>query len=276
MSLRRLLLLSSLSLAVTGCEVSSQDVMITEPAPDADARSLSVAWAAMEARISHLEASVELARQETAMLCADAASASNPICQRLATTENRVAEHADAVVSLDVAMESVGQRVEYNERTLSPMDYDPSTKTVTLTGVNLQVRNGTGSTAGEGDGTGNLIVGWNEQDDNDNRDGSHNVVIGSFHAYENHSGLAVGVDHALLGDGGAVLGGEANTVAGAGSVVVGGQDNSIFGMSSVVAGGAEQEIEEDLICIVNWEHEDLGDAEGVIYEDENYEDSTQE
>jgi|GEM_PF-2246362 len=224
-----------------GCDTSSHDVIIEPSADNSDPRSLSVAWGEMEQRLLRLETDVQLARDETRRLCLDESS-SHPVCSKLATADRRLADLGASVETIDSSVDTIDQRVGYNERTLSPLSYDAKTKSVTFTGVNVQIRNGTRSTDGEPDGTGNLIVGWNEADDNDARTGSHNIIVGSFHAWDGHSGIAVGTDHALLNAGGAAIGGEANTVAGNGAVLIGGQDNQAFGPGSAGIGGAENRL----------------------------------
>lgn len=238
-------LLVALALLATGCDTSSHDVILEGATDGSDPQSLSVAWQAMEARMDRLETEVTLARDETRRLCLDGNS-QHAICQRLATMDAKVAAASTTVENLELTMQTVDERVASNERVLGPVDYDPRTKTVRFTGVNVQIRNGTGSTDGAGDGTGNLVVGWNEADDNDMRDGSHNVIVGSHHAWTGHSSIATGMDHALLGEGGAAIGGVANTAAAAGTALIGGQDNHSTAPGGVALGGAENHLTAEL------------------------------
>lgn len=233
-----------------GCNTSSDDVIISGITDGADPRSLSVAWVELEQRLVRLEAEVQIARAETRRLCQDGAPAEHPICASLKATQTRVADLGNVVQTIDFTVDGIDERVVQTERTLSPFSYDERTKTVVFTGVNVQVRNGTGSTGGDTDGTGNLIVGWNEADDNDSRIGSHNVIVGRNHAWEGHSSLAVGFDHAVLGDGVATIGGEANTAVGEGSVLLAGQDNHAMGVATVSVGGAENTLTEELSVTV--------------------------
>ena len=238
-------LLLALALLLAGCDTSSHDVIIEGATAGSDPQSLSVAWQAMEARMSRLETEVTLARDETRRLCLDGNS-THAICQRLAAMDDKVATASTSVENLELTMQTVDERVSYNERVLGPVDYDARTKTVRFTGVNVQIRNGTGTTDGDGDGTGNLIVGWNEADDNDVRDGSHNVVVGSHHAWTGHSSIATGMDHALLGEGGAAIAGVANTAAAGGTALIGGQDNHSSAPGGVAIGGAENHLRAEL------------------------------
>jgi hypothetical protein len=108
---------------------------------------------------------------------------------------------------------------------------------VRLTGANLHIRNGLGSTdctAEEGkeipdcpNGLGNLIVGYNELRNNpdfpDVRTGSHNVVVGQQHNFSRFGGLVVGEFNTISGDFAAVSGGNVNTASGGWSSVSGGK-----------------------------------------------------
>jgi hypothetical protein len=116
--------------------------------------------------------------------------------------------------------------------------------TLVLTGVNLQIVNGLGSTATE-NGTGNLVLGYNEAREfrlEVDRTGSHNVVIGEWHNYGGHSGLVSGWFNTLLGDYGAALGFR-NSALGDGATVSGGNDNRAIGNLSSVAGGIRNSAE---------------------------------
>jgi hypothetical protein len=223
----------------SGCDTSSHDVLIEDATATSDPRSLSVAWASLEQRLDALEAELRDARADTRLLCLDGAPAEHPVCRRLAAMDDRVAELVGTVQTLDGTVESVDQRVALAERTLGPVRHDAASHTVTFTGVNVHIRNGGGATD-TADGTGNLVLGWNEADDNDTRTGSHNVIVGSHHAWTGTGGLLVGQDHALLADGAVAIGGEANTV------VVGGEDNHSTAIGAVGLGGAELQLRDDL------------------------------
>ena len=93
---------------------------------------------------------------------------------------------------------------------------------VVITGANLRLVNGLGSTACTDDqgepildcpnGLGNLIVGYNEPrgGGDDRRTGSHNVVVGQFHNFSRVGGLVVGDFNEISGDFAVVSGGQGN------------------------------------------------------------------
>ena len=120
---------------------------------------------------------------------------------------------------------------------------------VVITGVNLHLVNGLGSTdcTAELDepipdcpnGVGNLIVGYNEpREFSENiRTGSHNVVVGPFHNFSRVGGLVVGEHNEIGGDFAVVSGGQRNTASGDRSTVGGGLSNTVSGNDAVVNGG---------------------------------------
>ncbi|RWX46827.1 hypothetical protein H206_03567, partial [Candidatus Electrothrix aarhusensis] len=67
-----------------------------------------------------------------------------------------------------------------------------------ITGANLHIRSGSGATNGNVNGLGNLIVGYNESND-DIKTGSHNLVIGKYHSYSSYGGFVAGYDNQISG-----------------------------------------------------------------------------
>lgn len=106
---------------------------------------------------------------------------------------------------------------------------------LTVEGGNVQIRNasaytsgGAGTTDSTPDGTGNLIVGWNESVGGEVRTGSHNVILGVQHSYTSYGALITGEGNSASGSWAVLLGGSSNSVASAGGVSIGGQQNEIF------------------------------------------------
>lgn len=107
-----------------------------------------------------------------------------------------------------------------------------------LTGMNFQVVSGSGTTEGTVNGTGNIILGYNETNNSkDKRTGSHNLVVGRYHSYSNYGGIVAGEDNVLSGKSASVLGGALNAATGDGSVVVAGEGNLTGGRSSAILAG---------------------------------------
>jgi hypothetical protein len=120
---------------------------------------------------------------------------------------------------------------------------------VVITGANLHIVNGLGSTdcTAEPDepipdcpnGLGNLIVGYNEPREfyENICTGSHNMVVGQFHNFSRVGGLVVGDFNEISGDFATVSGVQRNTASGERSTVSGGLSNTARGDDAVVNGG---------------------------------------
>lgn len=107
-----------------------------------------------------------------------------------------------------------------------------------LTGMNFQVLSGSGDTDGDTNGTGNVIIGYNESNSSqDDKDGSHNLIIGMDHSYSSFGGIVAGQDNTISAESSSVLGGAGNEASGDGSVVVAGQNNESRNITSAVLGG---------------------------------------
>ena len=110
---------------------------------------------------------------------------------------------------------SLWQRVSARERTLthvSSVTGEGGRPEVVITGANLRIVNGLRGTA-TANGVGNLLVGYNEPRGNgDNeRTGSHNVVVGLGHNFASFGGLVAGRQNAIRGAFASVSGGFDNT-----------------------------------------------------------------
>jgi hypothetical protein len=119
-------------------------------------------------------------------------------------------------------------------------------RTLRIKRVNVQIVNGLGFTTGGPpntpvvtNGLGNLIVGYGEPSPGqvEDRTGSHNLLVGTRHAYAGVGGAAIGYDSEIAGLWGAALGGRRLSVDGLACVAVGGEGNEVQGASSLVAGG---------------------------------------
>ncbi len=140
---------------------------------------------------------------------------------------------------------------------------DPSTgdayPTVQISGANLQIVNGLGSTETK-NGTGNLIVGYNQAGgqsrcsdgqyadqptctanggmwSDQHRSGSHNLVAGEGNSYSAWGGFAAGYRNTANRAWASVSGGMFNTASGQFSSISGGYNNTASGTTSSVSGG---------------------------------------
>ena len=108
-----------------------------------------------------------------------------------------------------------------------------------VTGTNLHVRDGSGGTGGAVNGLGNLIVGYNELrgNGNDNRTGSHNLIVGVQNNYTSYGGIVAGRVNTISGVYASVTGGQDNTASAQAASVTGGQGNTASAVIAWVGGG---------------------------------------
>jgi hypothetical protein len=153
---------------------------------------------------------------------------------------------------------------------LAAVIFDAATNEVVITGANLRIVNGLGSTETT-NGLGNLIVGYNESrarepvcDDGapppfsctDTRTGSHNIVVGAELNFSSFGGLVVGKLNAIRGRFASVSGGSANTASGSAASISGGSANTANGEAASVSGGVFNSAAGDLSSVsggeANW------------------------
>jgi hypothetical protein len=116
--------------------------------------------------------------------------------------------------------------------------FSRSENEVTISGANLNIISGSGSTAGAINGLGNLIIGYNElRGAGDDRTGSHNLVIGRYHNYSSYGGLVAGYYNTISNTYATVTAGRYNQATGTYSSVSGGVSNTASGDGSSVSGG---------------------------------------
>lgn len=120
----------------------------------------------------------------------------------------------------------------------SYLQVDEDQHAVRFVGANVYVTNGTTVTATR-NGLGNLVVGYSESWGDEQRTGSHNLVIGQYHDWTSYGGLVAGQDNNITGVGAAVSGGYDNTASGTFSSVSGGLGNLAAETVSSVSGGRD-------------------------------------
>ncbi|MFB6264857.1 MAG: hypothetical protein ABEL76_14725, partial [Bradymonadaceae bacterium] len=94
-------------------------------------------------------------------------------------------------------------------------------------GVNVHVRNGSGSTSTT-NGKGNVVIGYNENN-SDKRKGSHNLVVGDRHSYTkaSYAGIVAGKNNRIAAKYASVTGGRENRAETPYSAVLGGRQNRV-------------------------------------------------
>jgi hypothetical protein len=124
--------------------------------------------------------------------------------------------------------------------------------TIRITGVNVQLEDGAGSTAAV-NGEGNLVLGYDQSPGPGGQSGSHNVVLGSGQAYTSygsiiggsdnfdagHDSTVLGYGNAVTGPYASITGGRLGTASGSMSSVQGGYSNQASAAYASVAGGCD-------------------------------------
>jgi hypothetical protein len=157
---------------------------------------------------------------------------------------------------------AMAERMSTLENKLSAMTFDGAANEVVISGANLRIVNGLGSTETT-NGLGNLIVGYNELrmfGAQNIRTGSHNAVVGKQHNFASFGGLVVGSQSDITGQWASVSGGSRNTASGDFSSVSGGQDNQATGAFSVVSGGQDN-ITGGAFSVVSGGHANVASGE---------------
>jgi len=110
--------------------------------------------------------------------------------------------------------------------------------TIQVNGANLGIVNGMGST-GTSNGTGNLVVGYNEFGNplGDDRTGSHNIAFGQGNSFSSVGGMVGPKDNTISGPWASVSGGSRNLASGAHASVSAGHRNHAQGFWSSISGG---------------------------------------
>ncbi len=208
-----------------------QSVLDRLDALEADVADLQAANAELETANAELQTANAELETANAELQTDVDS----LMTRVGTLEANEALVEDEFVDL-------GDRVDALEELTGDMSVEmqDGVRTIRFEGVNVQIVNGSGTTSGTPNGSGNLIVGYNAQRSGTaaDRSGSHNLVVGDRHEYVSYGGAVMGYENSVWGPSNSVLGGWRN-VAGLGSyaTVSGGSLNEATGNYTSISGG---------------------------------------
>jgi hypothetical protein len=140
----------------------------------------------------------------------------------------------------DSAFNALTKRVAALEKKLKKVTVSGNGD-ILVTGVNLRIRSGSGATDGTINGKGNLIIGYDEDTGDDDKTGSHNLVIGGEHSYSSYGGLVAGWNNIISGTSASVTGGSENTASGNWASVTAGENNVASGSWSSVTGGGDSD-----------------------------------
>jgi uncharacterized coiled-coil protein SlyX len=209
------------------CRTPAETPLVLATATGLDAATARIAT--LERRVASLEEQLAQAR----VTIEDQATALQKIGEDLTALEHRTERDSTSLWSHVGSFQHLLRGV-----TRERVD---GRDTLRLSGMNLQVVNGTGTTDGAPNGLGNVVIGYSappkQQSKPSERTGSHYLVVGDGHSWTRFGGLVAGLENQALGDHASVLGGHQNTATGLTSVVGGGFNNTVAGEHAAVGGG---------------------------------------
>lgn len=166
---------------------------------------------------------------------------SETLVERLDALEKLVSAQASMIKNQRKLIRKMSNDVNDIRKISNPMSISENGRDFYFSGVNVHIVNGTGTTFGDANGLGNLIIGYNELRGWENaeniRIGSHNLSIGRGNNYSSFGGLVVGYGNSISSLYSSVVGGSRNISSGPYSSVSGGNNNSASGIASSVTGG---------------------------------------
>ena len=197
----------------------------------------------------------------------DQPSSNNGIAIRTEGTNNGIGmdskESGGTVPTLEITyteapptLESLQAEIKKLKALLAGVSRDGNE--IFMDGVNLNIRNGLGATNGNPEnsassfldhttvnGLGNLVVGYNEEiqpyngdgTPESNKSGSHNIVVGYGNNYSSFGGIVMGQNNIISNSYSSVTGGQRNIASNIFSSVSGGDLNIASGAYSSVTGG---------------------------------------
>ena len=163
---------------------------------------------------------------------------------RINGLEQNQNEIADMIKQNTGALDAqiVALQAEVDSLKLLTASMNADANNVYFTGVNVNVRDGTGRTDCEScNSLGNLIVGYDEQRINgSDKSGSHKLVVGKLHNYQSYGGFVAGYQNTVSGPASSVSGGGGSTAEELSSTVSGGGGSTASGQYSSVSGGFQR------------------------------------
>lgn len=125
--------------------------------------------------------------------------------------------------------------------------------TIQISGANLQIVSGSGSTKGAVNGAGNLVIGYDERTAEDTQTGSHDLVLGEDQSFTSYGGVLAGTRNTISAPNASVTGGTGNVASESGASVTGGRSNTASGLEASVTGGKENRAKGTLDAITGGE-----------------------
>jgi len=165
---------------------------------------------------------------------------------------------------VDGLMSALQAEVNVLKAKLAKVTVSADGANIYITGANLNIRSGSGTTDGVVNGKGNIIIGYNENIAVKEHTGSHNLIVGSENGYSSYGGAVLGLDNLITGAYASVTGGTVNVASGDYSSVSAGSNGFASGEVASISGG-DDNVASGLWASISggWENVAVGDDSSV-------------
>lgn len=228
--------------------------------------------ATQSSRLGNVESSVASANGRidgVEMSVASLTSADTAFDVRLGAAEGDISDN-------DSELTTLGTQAQNNQNAITALETKTASMSVAGTdvifnGVNLHVRNGTGSTAGLPNATGNLIVGYDEARSVDSdKSGSHNIIVGRNANYTSYGGIVGGFQNAITGSHAVALSGSGGVASGTYAAIISGIDAVSSSTTSVVVTGYQNVASGFRSAVLSgWQNDASGSYSAILGGDNN-------
>jgi hypothetical protein len=219
----------------TQAEVDANATAISDLTSDVSSNSSS---------ISSLQSSVNSHSSSISGLQSSISSHSSDISGLQSTTNSQ----SSSISALQSDANTMSANISSNAGAISDLEtltQDMSRTTVggepsvIFEDINVYIRNGMGMTETT-NSRGNLFIGYSEAGpDGVDREGSHNLIVGTGHNFTEYGGIVAGENNTISASYASVLGGTDNAATAISATVTGGRGNVASGTRSSVTGGLD-------------------------------------
>ena len=219
--------------------ISRAEFMETVQALQADLDEANAVIAALEADLTQLQQQANANTQDLNGFqnnVDDAATAAAENADTLADLAERVAIiEGDYLTSADSSSLPTALAAFNNYLSVNTSDHS-----ITFSGANLFVDNGTGSTESV-NGLGNVVIGYGENSGVEDQSGSHNLTLGTYNSWPSYGAIVSGVSNRATAHA-AAIGGVHNEVDGPYGAAIAGYYVSVSGSASGSVGGYNNDL----------------------------------
>jgi hypothetical protein len=236
-----------------------------------DSLAFEASLASVLQRLDDLESdNLQLQAQIDVLIANSSAQeeAINGLLGALADANTEINQLQSVTQSQALTINSLNSRMVALEAKTSSITVDGTE--LRIDGMNLHLRNGSGTTDGAPNGLGNLIIGYNESTPDNLRSGSHNLILGLRNSYTSIAGIVGGYDNLIASPYAAVITGDNNQATGEQSVIISGTGGLADDTTAVVVGGFQNRATGfRSVTISGWQNDARGSYSAILGGDTN-------